>query len=65
MVPKILETVLPWKSTQDIKVLSDVVQEIATASPDTVGFVNLFTPVSMTSPLTTFNLPCILFIIIL
>ena len=46
MVPRILETALPWKSADDIKVLSDIVLDIATATPETVAFVDLFTPVS-------------------
>lgn len=45
-LPKLLETTLPGKSTENIKVLSDMAVQVATVAPDSVGFVKLFTPVS-------------------
>ena len=46
MLPKILETTLSGKSAENIEVLCDAALKLATVPPDSVGFVNLFTPVS-------------------
>lgn len=49
-LPKLLDTTLPGKSAENIKVLSDSAVQLATVGPDSVGFVNLFTPDDNGSP---------------
>lgn len=45
-LPKLLETTMHGKSAENIKVLSNTAIQLATVAPDSVGFVDLFTPVS-------------------
>lgn len=45
-VPHILETALPWKSTESIKLLSDTAVKLSMVSEDSMGYAALFSPVS-------------------